>query len=117
MKRLISFAAIALLTITLCACSQQNLEAMTSGTDDGVSTIVWGGNVYVPYGPLAAYCDRGKQIGFVDGDRDHKVYECKGYSTDEWITAALPYDAAMLYREANVTVIPEGWESEYEWNN
>ena len=45
------------------------------------------------------------------------VYECKGYSTDEWIGTAFPYDAAMLWREINVTDIPEGWESEYEWNN
>lgn len=83
---------------------------MTSGTDDGVATIVWGDKTYVPYGALAAYADRGKQIGIVDGDKDYKAYECKGYSADEWIVTAFPYDAAMLYREINVTDIPEGWE-------
>ena len=117
MKKVISFAMAALLIVLLCACSGQNLTNMASGTYDGENGIVWGDKIYVPYGPLAAYGDRGKQIGIVDGDKGHKVYECKGYSADEWIAAALPYDAAMLYREINVTDIPEGWKSEYEWNN
>ena len=117
MKKFILFAMIVVLIVSLCACSQQDLEDMTSGTYDGATGIVWGDKTYIPYGPLAAYGDRGKQIGIIDGDKGHKVYECKGYSTDEWIAAALPYDAAMLYREINVTDIPEGWESEYEWNN
>lgn len=117
MKKIFSIIVIVVLIASLCACSQQDLADMTSGTDDGVATIVWGDKTYVPYGALSAYADRGKQIGIVDGDKDHKVYECKGYSTDEWIVTAFPYDAAMLYREINVTDIPEGWESEYEWNN
>lgn len=118
MKRHISFIIIVLFISTLCACSHQELENMTSASSgDGYRVVVWGDKTYVPYGALSAYGDRGKQIGFIDNDKNHKVYECKGYSTDEWIAAALPYDAAMLYREVNVTAIPEGWESEYEWNN
>ena len=119
MKKFISFALIALLIVTLCACSQnqQDLEDMSTGTGDGYVTIIWDDKTYVPYGPLSTYGDRGKQIGIVDGDKDYKAYECKGYSTDEWIVTAIPYDAAMLYREINVTDIPEGWQSEYEWNN
>ena len=117
MKKLVFFVMIVVLITSLCACSQQDLEDMASGTDDGVATIVWGDKTYVPYGPLSAYGDRGKQIGIVDGDKDYRAYECKGYSIDEWIVTAFPYDAAMLMREINVTDIPEGWESEYEWNN
>ena len=90
---------------------------MTTGSGDGYVTVVWGDKTYVPYGALNAYGKRGRQIGIVDGDKEHKVYECKGYHTDEWIVTALPYDAAMLLREINVTAIPEGWQSEYEWNN
>ena len=60
--------------------------------------------------------ERGKQIGIVDGDKDNRVYELKGYSVDEWIVNSFPYDAAMLLREVNVTDIPDGWQSEYEWN-
>ena len=117
MKKIISFAVTALLIVSLCACSQQDLADMTTGHGDGYVTIVWGDKIYVPYGASSAYGKRGKQIGIVDGDKDHRVYECKGYSTDEWIVVALRYDAAMLLREINVTDIPEGWQSEYEWNN
>lgn len=117
MKKIFALSATVALIISLCACSQQDLANMTSGTEDGVSTIVWGDKTYVPYGPLSAYGDRGKQIGIVDGDKDYKAYECKGYSTDEWIATAFPHDAAMLYMEIEVTDIPEGWQSEYEWNN
>ena len=106
-----------ILIVSLCACSQQDLADMTAGEGDGYATIVWGDKTYVPYGALSAYGDRGKQIGIVDGNKDDKIYECKGYSTDEWIVEAIPYDAAMLWREINVTDIPEGWQSEYEWNN
>ena len=117
MKKFISFAMFALLIVSLCACSQQDLADMTTGEGDGYVTTVWGDKTYVPYGPLSAYGTRGKQIGIVDGDKDYKAYECKGYSTDEWIVTAFPYDASMLMREINVTDIPEGWQSEYEWNN
>ena len=116
MKKTFSLLVIVALIISLCACSQQDLEDMTSGTGDGYATIVWGDKTYVPYGALAAYGKSGKQIGIVDGDKDNRVYECKGYSTEEWIVNALPHDAAMLYREVDVTDIPDGWQSEYEWN-
>lgn len=109
---LVAFALI----VSLCACSQQDLEDMTSGTGDGYATIVWGDKTYVPYGALADYGERGKQIGIVDGDKDNRVYELKGYSADEWIVIAFTHDAAMLFREINVTNIPDGWCSEYEWN-
>ena len=87
-----------------------------SGEGDGYATIIWGDKTYVPYGALDDYGERGKQIGIVDGDKDNRVYELKGYSVDEWIVNSFPYDAAMLYREIDVTDIPDGWQSEYEWN-
>ncbi|MBQ9210662.1 MAG: hypothetical protein IJ153_11175 [Clostridia bacterium] len=104
------------LLVSLCACSQQNLEDMTRGTGDGYATIIWDDKTYVPYGALSDYGERGKQIGIVDGDKDDKVYECKGYSTDKWIVESLPHDGAMLWKEIYVTDIPDGWHSEYEWN-
>ena len=51
-----------------------------------------------------------------EGDPDNRVYELKGYSADEWIINAVPHDAAMLLRETGVTDIPDGWQSEYDWN-
>ena len=116
MKRTVSICMIVVLAVFLCACSRQNLADMATSATDAYAAIVWGDKTYVPYGGLSAYGDRGQQIGIVDGDENHKVYECKGYSSDEWIVAALPHDAAMLYREIDVTDIPEGWQSEYEWN-
>jgi hypothetical protein len=116
MKKILSILVIVGLIISLSACSQQNLEDMTSGSGDGYATIVWGNKTYVPYGALSAYGERGKQIGIVDGDKDNKVYECKGYPVGQWIVNALPHDAVMLYREIDVTDIPDGWQSEYEWN-
>ena len=117
MKRWITFAILVVVIVSLCACSQQDLADMTTGTGDGYVSIVWGDKIYVPYGALVSYGERGKQIGIVDGDKDDRVYECKGYSTDEWIVTAIPYDAPMLMREINVTDIPDGWQSEYDWNN
>ena len=89
---------------------------MTTEISDGCASIVWKDNTYVPYGALSAYGDRGKQIGIVDGNEDHKVYECKGYSSDEWVAAAFSHDPSMLYREIEAADIPDGWQSEYEWN-
>ena len=117
MKRtILSLIVIFTFIFSFCACSGQDLEDMTSGEGDGYATIVWGDKTYVPYGALAAYGERGKQIGIIDGDKGNRVYELKGYSVDEWIVNAIPYDAAMLYREIDVTDIPDGWQSEYEWN-
>jgi hypothetical protein len=116
MKKILSMLVIVGLIISLSACSQQNLEDMTSGTGEGYATIVWGDRTYVPYGALSAYGERGNQIGIVDGEKDNKIYECKGYPVEQWIVNALSHDAAMLYREISVTDIPDGWDSEYEWN-
>ena len=115
-KAFLSFVVIFTLVFSLCACSQQDFEDMVYGEGDGYSTIVWGDKTYVPYGALSAYGERGKQIGIVDGVKDNRVYELKGYSVDEWIVQAFPHYVDMLFREVNVTDIPEGWQSEYEWN-
>lgn len=116
MKKIFSIFTIVSLAVSLCACSQGGIEDMTTEVSDNYAAIVWGDRTYVPYGALSAYGDRGEQIGIVDGERSYKVYECKDYSSDEWIVTALPHDAAMLYREINVVDIPDGWQSEYEWN-
>lgn len=116
MKRMLALILAITAMISLCSCSEQNLADMTTSVTDDYAAIVWGDKTYVPYGALSAYGDRGKQIGIVDGDETYKVYECKEYSSDEWIATALPHDPAMLYREINVADIPDGWQSEYEWN-
>ena len=109
------------LAISLCACSKENADLvdMTFGTGDGYVTIIWGDKTYVPYGVISR-SDCGKQIGIVDGEERYRVYEYKGYSTDEWIIEMLVsglMDNPVLWRELNTTNIPEGLQSEYEWNN
>lgn len=116
MKKMFSLITIVGLVFSLSACSRQDLESMTSGTGDGYATIVWDDKTYIPYGALSEYGERGKQIGIVDDDKDNRVYELKGYSVDEWIVNSFPHDAAMLFREIDVSDIPDGWQSEYEWN-
>lgn len=59
MKKFISLAMIALLIVSLYACSQRDLADMTTGEGDGYATIIWGDKTYVPYGALSAYGDRG----------------------------------------------------------
>lgn len=115
MKKLLPMALV--LILLLCACAGENLANLTTeSSGEGYLVTRWADKTYVPYGPLSAYGARGRQIGVVDGDQNHRVYELKGYSSDQWIVTALPYDAAMLLKEIHVTDIPEDWESEYEWN-
>ncbi len=84
MHRIVSLFVIGILVVfVMGACSQQDLEDMTSGEGDGYATIVWGDKTYVPYGALTDYGERGAQIGIVDGDKDNRVYELKGYSVDK----------------------------------
>ena len=106
----------------MCACAQQvledDLENMTSVSGDEYLAIAWNENTYVPYCAISKN-ECGKQIGIVDGDEDNRVYEYNGYSTDEWIIHMYVsglMDSPMLFREINVADIPEGLQSEYEWN-
>ena len=121
-KRLLTILLMVfVLMITGCGNSNsvEELADMTTSSEDGYTAIVWGENTYVPYCAIQRN-ECGKQIGFVDGDKDNRVYEYDGYSTDEWIISIYVsglMDGAMLYREINVTDIPDGLQSEYEWNN
>ena len=122
MKKILLLIIAVGLTLFLSACSDKNADAdladMASGTGDGYRTIIWGDKTYVPYS-VVPRSDCGKQIGIVDGEERYRVYEYKGHSTDEWIIEMLVtglMDNPMLLREINTTDIPEGLQSEYEWN-
>lgn len=116
MKRLLSIVLSIFVIAALCSCSGRELADMTTVVNDDYAAIVWEDKTYVPYCAVSK-SDRGEQIGIVDGDKDDRVYEYKGYPADEWIINSLVMDGgAMLCREITVTDIPEGLESEYEWN-
>lgn len=108
-----------IISATFCACgTKQDLADMNTKEGDGYVAISWNDKTYVPYCAFSKNkC--GRQIGIVDGDEDDKVFEYNGYSSDEWIINyyANNMDTVMLLREINVTDIPDGMQSEYEWNS
>lgn len=119
MKRILALGSVVLMISGLCACQNQELAEMSTAAGDGYQAIVWEDRTYVPYCAVAK-SDCGKQIGIVDGDKNDRVYEYAGYSTDAWlinIYVTYEMDGAMLYREINVSEIPEGFRSEYAWND
>jgi len=113
MKRLISVCLIAVLLFS--ACAKRELADMTRVDNGDYAAIVWEGRTYVPYCAISKG-ECGAQLGIVDGDKDDRVYEYKGYSSEEWIIDAYVMDSAMLWREMGVTDIPDGLSSEYPWN-
>lgn len=48
-------------------------------------------------------------VGYLEGIFIQEEFRHKGFAREL-------HDAAMLYREIGVTDIPNGWQSEYEWN-
>lgn len=101
----------------LSGCAGRELVNMESRLGEDYLAIIWEGRTYVPYCPISKG-DRGAQIGFVDGDPDDRVFEYEGYAPEEWLIRALAHDGgAMLIKEITVTQIPDGLESEYEWNH
>ncbi len=119
MKKLYSTICLwCFIAITLCACGKQELANMTTEVNDDYSAIIWKDKTYVPYCAFSK-ADCGDQIGIIDNDKNDKVYEYKGYTADAWIINMYGKnsDTVMLYREISVSDIPDGLQSEYEWNH
>lgn len=116
MKKIFALLILSCLFFTaLSACSgqQRDLIDMKSTTIDGKTAIVWEDRTYVIF-CVVSKNERGEQIGYVDGDKDNRISEYKGYSTEEWLVSWLPMDGgAMLLKEQNVVDIPDGLEAEY----
>ena len=106
------------MSIMLCACGKSTkLIDMSAVEGDEYVSIKWGDRVYIPFCAVSKN-DCGTQIGYLDGESDNMVCEYKNYPTDEWIASYLTADCgAMLFKEVNVTNIPDGLESEYKWNS
>jgi hypothetical protein len=119
MKKTISALLVVIAILSFCGCSGQELANMGTKANGDYQAIIWDGRTYVPYCAISKK-DCGKQIGIINGDSKDKVYEYNGCSTDEWIANMYVsglMDAPMLFREIDVTVIPNGLKSEYSWNN
>lgn len=116
MKRIRSVLLILIIIFSLCACSKQKLADMTTEVHDDYTAIIWEDKTYIPY-CVVSRTECGNQIGILTDSENNKIYEYKGYSTDEWIVDFYATDnIAMLMKEIDVTDIPAGLESEYEWN-
>ena len=81
--------------------------------------IIYQGREYVPY---CAYSpnEREKYLGYVEGNKQDEIYTVKGYLEENWLISYLDsgmMNDCMLLKEKNVTDIPDGLTSEYEWNN
>lgn len=80
------------------------------------------GLIYVPYMTLDPR-SVGDCIGYDEYDGEFVSYVCaiEGLPETEWICdipseTVTGHNAGMIMREINVKSVPEGWESEYEWN-
>ena len=89
------------------------------GSNDNYSYIIYQNREYVPYCAYSSK-EREKYLGYIGEDKQDEIYTVKGYLEEEWLINLLNTGATkecMLYKEKNVTNIPEGLSSEYEWNN
>ncbi|HOB19488.1 MAG TPA: hypothetical protein PKO35_02145 [Candidatus Atribacteria bacterium] len=82
----------------------ENFHELNNG-----SKLQRGSITYTFYSALPKDSLRGKQIGIVDGNKKHKVFEVNGFSSDEWIIEY--YDVIMsvynLYKADTATEIPD----------
>ena len=115
MKKIAALISLFVLLLSSAACAgqQRGLVNMRSIRADGKRSIVWEDRTYVIF-CVVSKNDRGRQIGYVDGDTDDRISEYKGYSPEEWLVSWLPMDGgAILLKEQSVVDIPEGLEAEY----
>ena len=115
MRKQLAFLALFALLIGLAACAVQprDLVNMRSVSSDGKHCVIWEDRMYVPF-CVVSKNDRGRQIGYVDGDTNDRISEYKGYPPEKWLVSWLPTDGgAMLLKEQGVADIPDGLEAEY----
>lgn len=118
MKKIRAFGFVIFMAVALCACGEkQELIDMSTIENSDYTAIVWEDRTYVPFCVIPK-SDCGAQIGYVNGDTDDRVCEYGDYPSTEWIANYITVDGgAMLCKEINVTDIPDGLQSEYEWND
>ena len=107
MKKLSLLLAIIALMAFFMSCTTKEYNSFQE-LNNGAN-LQQGSITYSFYSALPSDSLRGKQIGIVDGDKKYKVFEVKGFSSDEWIVEY--YDVIMsvysLYKADTVTEIPK----------
>ena len=115
MKKTAALISLCMLLLLPAACAgqQRGLVDMRSVSVDGKMGIVWEDRTYVIF-CVVSKNDRGKQIGYVDGDTGNRISEYKGCPPEEWLISWLSTDGgAILLKEQSVVDIPDGLEAEY----
>ena len=85
-----------------------------SKTED-YNYIIYQDKRYIPYSNINSN-NRKDYLGYVGQNKEDEIYSYKNYSQDEWIIL-YSKGKSMLFKEQNITNIPKGLSSEYEWNN
>lgn len=115
MKKIVALVSFFVVIFSLAACSRQqrDLVDVESVSMGGARGIVWEDRIYVPYCVISKN-DRGKQIGYVNGNTNDRISEYRGYLSEDWLVSWLDTDGgAILLKEQTVVDIPEGVEAEY----
>ena len=123
LKKAIAITLILIMILSLSACSSGGKEADSIVSMKGYMTdeyrgIEWEDRHYVPFCAILDV-DMTKQIGIVDGDENDRVFAYQNYPETQWLVEYYQsglMDGPFLFREENVTEIPEGLYSEYKWN-
>ncbi|MCH5204589.1 MAG: hypothetical protein J1F03_07560 [Oscillospiraceae bacterium] len=101
------------LILSACGGEKADLVDMKKTSVDGKWAVIWEDRTYAIF-CVVSKKDCGEQVGYVDGDKDDRISEYKGYPAEEWLVSWLPMDGgAMLLKEQSVTEIPDGLEAEY----
>lgn len=111
MIKRIGYSVFALfMVVLLSSCSFKEYESMSTISDSETAVIARCDVIYQFHGFVNGDELAGKQIGVLDGDKNHKVYRVKGFSDADWLISEL--DVLMergifsLYRAEHVDEIP-----------
>lgn len=124
MKKNIIVIMTVLITLCLSACGSNNSKNQTiifeQRVNDQYLSIIWEDREYVPYCAINPK-NRGAYLGYLEDEPQEEIYEFDGYSSGEWLIDYLNMGfgggEAMLFKEISVQDIPDGFYSEYDWNN
>ncbi len=105
--------------ITLVIENKRSPIIFKTGSNGDYAYIIYDGKEYVPYCAISNN-DRAEYLGYIEDDKQEEIYTYKGASKDEWLISFTKIGLggeSMLFKEKNVTDIPSGLSSEYDWNN
>lgn len=85
----------------------------TQKVEDNHNVICLNEREYVPYSSITPKA-RGEYLGYIEEDKQEKIYAWKNYDTSDWIIS-YSVGEAMLYREKNGKKNPEGIGTGYSW--